>query len=101
MMRQVKRLKGLGLVRLEKSKSLMAGSKKIETNFPGTGPRESRQKPKYRKVQLNLRKNTFLLFRHWSRLPEEVVESPSLETFKSPWAVCFSSPFAEPGRWTR
>ncbi|KFV87710.1 hypothetical protein N308_08826, partial [Struthio camelus australis] len=39
----------------------------------------------HRKFHLNLRIN-FLTVRvreHWNRLPREVVESPSLETFKS------------------
>ncbi|KFV76399.1 hypothetical protein N308_05870, partial [Struthio camelus australis] len=41
------------------------------------------QKLNHRKVRLNLRKNFFTVrvSEHWSRLPREVVESPSLEMF--------------------
>ncbi|KFQ14745.1 hypothetical protein N330_06466, partial [Leptosomus discolor] len=42
-------------------------------------------KLEHRKFHLNLRKIFFTLMvtEHWNRLPREVVESPSLEIFKT------------------
>jgi len=42
-------------------------------------------KLRHRKVRLNMRKNFFTLrmTEHWNRLPRQVVDSPSLEIFKT------------------
>ena len=46
--------------------------------------RSSGQKLEYRKFQTNTRKNFFTVrVEHWNRLLREVVESPSLEIFKT------------------
>jgi len=47
--------------------------------------RGNRHKLKHRKFQLNMRKNFFPLrvMEHWTRLPRGLVESPSLEIFKT------------------
>jgi len=58
---------------------------KLFSVVPSNKTRGNGHKLKHRKPHLNLRKNVFTLrvTEHWNRLPRVVVDSPSLEIFKT------------------
>jgi len=74
---------------------------------PSDSTRDNGHKLKHRKFRLNMRKNFFPLrvTEPWSRLPREVVESPSLEIFKTHLdeVLCnvFNMTWLQQGGWTR
>ena len=53
--------------------------------MPNDRARGNRYKLEYRSFYLYTRKHVFtmIVFEHWHRLPREIVESPSVEEFKT------------------
>lgn len=77
-----KRLRG-DLIKYLKGKCQEGGAR-LSPAAPSNRTRHNRHKLKHRKLHLNMRKSflTLRVTKHWTRLPAELVECPSLEILK-------------------
>jgi len=113
-----RKAEGAGLVQPEEDKAERGSDKYLKDGcqedgarllpvVPSDRTRGNGHKPKQRKFQLNMRKNFFTLrvTEPWPRLPREVVESPSLEIFKTHLDMVLCSllwvTLPRQGGWTR
>jgi len=74
-------------------RSYRKGGNRLFSRICGDRARRNGFKLKERRFRLDIRKksSTVRVVRHWHRLPRDVVDAPSMETFKArlirPWAT--------------